>query len=106
MTIISSQHYIDWSIVERKMEELNGSEKVMIPCAYIGEIYGEEYAIQMDGHHTMAAARKLGIQIEYEIGEDPEGLMGDNALEARYMDGDYYDVEKSDPAYDVFALVF
>ena len=106
MTIISSQHYIDWSIVERKIEELNGSDKVIIPCAYIGEIEGEEYAMQIDGHHTMAAARELGVKIEYDIGEDPEGLMGIDALEARYMDGDYYDVENSDPAHDVFDLVF
>ena len=32
MTIISSQHHIDWEIVENKMEEIKGFEKVVIPA--------------------------------------------------------------------------
>ena len=58
MTIISSQHHIDWEIVEEKMEALKDAKSVVIPCWNIGEIDGEEYAIMADGHHTMTAARE------------------------------------------------
>lgn len=40
MMIVSSQHYIDWEIVEQKMEELNGKTEVLIPCISIGEVDG------------------------------------------------------------------
>ena len=33
MTIISSQHHIDWEIVEKKMEEIKGFEKAV--CEYL-----------------------------------------------------------------------
>ena len=41
MTIISSQHHIDWEIVEEKMEALKDAKSVVIPCWNIGEIDGE-----------------------------------------------------------------
>lgn len=106
MTIISSQHYINWEIVEEKMEQLKGKSNITIPCAYVGEIDGEEYAIQIDGHHTLAAARELGVEVEFDVHEDCEGLEGEALLDARYMDGDYYNVETSDPANDIFDLVW
>ena len=102
MTIISSQHYINWETVEEKMEQLKGKSNITIPCAYVGEIDGEEYAIQIDGHHTLVAARELGIDVH----EDDEGLEGEALLDARYMDGDYYNVETSDPENDIFDLVW
>ena len=106
MTIISSQHFIDWDIVESKMEELKSVDKVVIPCSYVGFIDGVEYAMQNDGHHTLAAARELGINIEFEISADSENLEGETLLENRYNDGDWYYVESSDPAYDKFDLVW
>lgn len=106
MTIISSQHYINWETVEEKMEQLKGKSNITIPCAYVGEIDGEEYAIQIDGHHTLVAARELGIEVEFDVHEDDEGLEGEALLDARYMDGDYYNVETSDPANDIFDLVW
>lgn len=106
MEIISSQHYINWDIVEKKMEELKNADHVEIPCYNIGEFEGHEFAIQADGHHTMAAARELGIDIEFVFSDDPEGLTGEAALEARYNDGDWYYVESSSPAYDKFDLVW
>lgn len=106
MTIISSQHYINWEIVEEKMEQLKGKNDITIPCAYVGEIDGEEYAIQIDGHHTLAAARELGIEVEFDVHEDDEGLEGEALLNVRYMDGDYYNVETSDPANYIFDLVW
>ena len=56
MRIISSQHYLDWNIVEEKMNEIEGMESIEIPCCEIGKIDGEEYAVQVDGHHTLASA--------------------------------------------------
>ena len=106
MKIISSQHFIDWNIVEKKMGQLSGSDFVEIPCYEIGEIEGEEMAIQADGHHTMAAARELGIEIRFVFSEEPEGLTGEAALDAHWNDGDWYDVEKSNPAYDEFEVVW
>lgn len=106
MTIISSQHHIDWEIVEKKMEEIKGFEKVVIPCTYVGYIDGTEYAMQNDKHHTLAAARELGIAVEFDITNDSEGLEGEALLEQRYNDGDWYNVETSSPAYYEFDLVW
>ena len=106
MTIISSQHYINWETVEEKMEQLKGKSNITIPCAYVGEIEGEEYAVQIDGHHTLVAARELGIEVKFDVHEDDEGLEGEALLNVRYMDGDYYRVETSDPANYVFDLVW
>ena len=106
MKVISSQHYIDWNIVEQKMDEIAGNEFVEIPCYEIGKVDGEEFAIQADRHHTMAAARELEIEIRYVFSPEPEGLLGESALESHWNDGDWYDVETSDPANDKFNLIW
>lgn len=104
--IVSSQHYINWDIVEEKMEELSGRDCVTIPCWDIGEVDGIEMAIQADGHHTLAAARELGIEVKFEIIDEPEHLTGETALNAHYNDGDWYNVETSDPSTDSFDLIW
>ena len=106
MTIISSQHHIDWEIVEEKMEALKDAKSVVIPCWNIGEIDGEEYAIMADGQHTMTAARELGIEIIFDIGEEPDGLTGETALEVHWNDGDWYIAEESNPAYEEYTFVW
>lgn len=106
MTIISSQHYINWDIVKEKMKEIKGQEKVEIPCSYVGFIDGVEYAMQNNGHHMLAAARELGIPFEFVVNYDCEGLSGKELLGQRYNDGDWYDVERSNPAYEKFDLVW
>lgn len=106
MKIISSQHYIDWDIVESKMEEIKEKIKVVIPCSYVGFIDGVEYTMQNDGHHTLAAARELGIEVVFETGTDSEGLEGEELLLNRYNDGDWYNVETSNPAYEQFDLIW
>lgn len=106
MTYISSQHYIDWAIVEDKIAELEGTERVEIPCSYVGEIDGVEYAMQNDSHHTLAAARELGLEVVYVVDDDCEGLTGEALLDARWMDGDWYNVETSDPANCIFDLIW
>lgn len=106
MTIISSQHHIDWDIVSQKMEEIKGLDCVEIPCWDIGEIDGVEYAIQADRHHTAAAARELGIQVEYVHSDEPDGLSGENALDAHWNDGDWYCCESSRPEYEEYDFVW
>lgn len=106
MKIISSQHFLDWEIVEEKIKKIAGAESVEIPCCEIGEIDGVEYAVQIDGHHTLAAARELRIPVEFVFGEDPEGLIGEDYLQAHWMDGDWYDVERSNPAEEKYCLVW
>ena len=106
MKYISSQHYIDAEIVEAKKAELEGVTEVVIPCTYVGIIDGVEYVMQNDKHHTLAAARELGIPVVFDVEDDSEGLTGEELLEARYNDGDYYDVETSDPMSDVFDLIW
>ena len=108
MTIISSQHYINPEIVTAKIEQLTaaGAKSVIVPCPYVGIIHRVEYAMQTDKHHTLSAARELGLPVEYEITDDPEGLTGNDLLEARYHDGNYYDVERSNPYYDEIVTVW
>lgn len=106
MKYISSQHYIDAEIVEAKKAELEGVTEVVIPCTYVGLIDGVEYAMQNDKHHTLAAARELGIPVVFDVEDDPDGLTGEELLEARYNDGDYYDVETSDPMSEIFDLIW
>ena len=108
MKYISSQHFLDEETVEEKIHQLIESnvESVKIPCTYVGFVDGEEYAIVVDHHHTLAAARALGINAVFVVDDDPEGLTGESVLEARWIDGDYYDVEISNPAEDEFYTVW
>ena len=106
MTYISSQHYIDWDIVNEKMDELQDATTVIIPFYYAGEIDGVEYAIQIDCHHTLAAARELGLDVKFALDDDPDGLTGEDLLDAHYMDGDWYNVETSDLSMDRFDLIW
>lgn len=108
MKIISSQHYLCESKVEEKIKMLQreNATQVIVPCSYVGEIDGVEYAIIVDCHHTMAAARALGIGIEFDISNDSEGLTGEELLDARYIDGDYYFVKTSNPSEEKFDLVW
>ena len=108
MKYISSQHYINDEIVEAKIEELAAQnvEEVIISCSYVGFIDGVEYAMQNDKHHTLAAARALGIRYTFEVREDAEGLTGEALLDARWNDDDYYDVEDSDPQMGIFNTIW
>ncbi|MFA5911833.1 MAG: hypothetical protein WC815_23885 [Vicinamibacterales bacterium] len=93
MRYISSQRYLDPETVETKKAELEDVESVSIPCSYVGIINGVEYAMVADKHHTLAAARELGLEIEFDVSPDPEYLEGEALLEARYIDSSYYNIE-------------
>lgn len=93
MTYLSSQRYMNEAVVESKKSELYGCESISIPCSYVGFIDGEEYAIVVDKHHTLAAARELGIKVQFVVDPDSENLEGEELLSARWIDSPYYDIE-------------
>lgn len=103
--IISSQKYRDYNIVDQKLAELDGRESVEIPVHYAGELDGEKYFIQIDGHHTLEAAREIGLPVEFvEVGKDyhndwDDSWTLDEALENNYIDSDWYDVETGKEAF-------
>ena len=106
--IISSQHYINPDIEAEKENELicSGVTEVEIPCKNVGN----GFAIQIDGHHTLAAARELGLKVKFVIPGDIDGLETyrdfDEALEANWNDGDWYNVETSNPFYEEYDFAF
>ena len=106
MKIISSQQYINDDIVEAKIAMLEGSTEITLPCWYVGTLEGEEMAVLSDGHHRLIAARELGITVNFEIKDEPDGLTGEALLNAHRIDGDWYDVETSDPSIGKFHLIF
>ena len=93
MRVISSQRYIDYSIVDEKIEEIKGMDKVVLPIidAEMTDENGNDLYILVDGHHRKEAAEELGIEVEYEEVENETGLTGDALLEASYNDSDWYD---------------
>lgn len=108
MKIISSQHYLSPEIVGEKVEAMtsDGVTEITLTCWDAGEIEGEEMAVLSDGHHALAAAREMGIEIQYEITRHPEYLTGLELLDVAYMDGDWYDVKHSDPSNEQYDLVW
>ena len=92
MKVITSQSYIDDEIVERKMSELSGKNSVSLTVWTTGlkDDEADELCVLADGHHTYEAAMELGLEIQFEECEHPEGLMGEDLLQAAWMDGDYH----------------
>lgn len=88
--IISSQKHLDWNIVEQKMSGMVGVESLTLEA---WDVKAYDCAVLYDGHHTIAAARELGIPVSYTVIDHPEGISGDNLLEQAWMDSDWYDVE-------------
>jgi hypothetical protein len=98
--IISSQRYLDETIVEEKRN--NEDYNVTVSPAF--EVDGINYQIVMDGHHSLAAAKLDGIEPEYTIAtlqtSDAIALLEDNKiedfLEVQYIDSSYYEVENGE----------
>lgn len=95
MKIISSQRYIDYNIVDRKIEEIKDETTVYLPIidAEMTDDEGNDLYVLIDGHHTKEAAEELGINIEYEEIENYFDLTGDNLLMACYMDSNWYYID-------------
>lgn len=94
MKVISSQHYINPEIVAQKMAELAEETSITLNCYTVGsDVEDGDLVILYDGHHTLAAARELGIEVNFEECDHPEGLTGEQLLAAEWNDGDWYYVE-------------
>lgn len=97
MKVISSQSYLDDEIVSEKMDALaeNGVKRIVVPVinAKMKDYDGNDLYIMTDKHHTLKAAKELGIEIEFEETEGYEGMSGEDILKAEYIDSDWYYVE-------------
>lgn len=95
-TIISSQRYIDPEIVAQKIE----AEDYAVQVSPVFVVDGEAFRVVTDGHHSLAAAREAGAEVEWEeqgaTENDTIAMLdrGDVAgfLETHYIDSEYYDV--------------
>lgn len=100
MTIISSQKFRDEDIINNKMDILiaDGAEYVTIPVV---NCFMDDMYIVVDGHHTMTAAHRLGLEIRFEETTDElsyyadiENEDTDAILEAHKMDSPYYEIDE------------
>ena len=87
--LISSQRFIDESIVAAKQN----AEDYTVQVATV-EVDDVEYQVVVDGHHSLEAARRDGVQAEFE-GCNPEiqreaSRDGNAYLLAHQMDSDWY----------------
>lgn len=91
MRVITSQHYRDEGIIREKIEQLKGATKIALTVwdTEMKNELNQDLYILADGHHTYEAAVRLGLEIEFEIERHPEGLVGEELLEAAWMDGEY-----------------
>lgn len=91
-TIISSQRFIDNEILNEKISKLEAEKpsEIVFPVWDVKEF---DCAILYNGHHTLEAARQLGIAVKYELVDHPEGLCGEDLLEQAWIDSDWYNIE-------------
>lgn len=102
--IISSQSYLDYNKVDEKISQLRNSDSVTLPVVKAGELDGESIFILVDGHHTMEAAKELGLSISFDeqSGKDwnfDKNWSLEDALEANWMDSDWRNVETGKAAF-------
>lgn len=91
MKVITSQSYINYGIVEDKKAALARNSEITLTVWTTGlrDEDGEDLCILSDGHHTYEAAVELGIEVNFDEVDHPEGLTGDALLEQAWMDSDY-----------------
>lgn len=89
---ISSQRYIDHSIVEAKRADADYAAqfvRIMID--------GVEYDVVVDGHHSIAAAKADGVDVDWEWAADEivqeAERDGEAFLAAHHCGDDWYDIE-------------
>lgn len=95
MKVISSQRYIDYKLVEAKIEELKDYDYITLPIidAETQDLDGNDLFILTDGHHWKEAAEELGIEIRYEEVPNDHNLTGEELLNECYGDSDWYYIE-------------
>lgn len=98
MTIISSQRYIDSDIVDSKLAALEADRpaEVVLPVWPVGM---DDLYVLSNGHHTLTAARALGIPVRFSVESHPERLTGQDLLEQAWIDADWYDIETGIPVF-------
>jgi len=92
MVTISSQRYLDPATVAAKREA--GDYVVSYVLVTVG---GVEYRVVVDGHHSLAAARKDGVEPAWtpahqECQSEADAMGGEPYLTAHMGDCDWYDV--------------
>jgi vacuolar-type H+-ATPase subunit H len=100
--LISSQRYLDPKIIAEKQK--NKDYVVTISPAF--EANGETMQVVIDGHHSLAAAKKDGAKPTFVVAkkqnDDRIGLLEksvDDYLESNYMDSDWYNVKNGDTVF-------
>lgn len=94
-TYITSQDHIDDDIVAEKQSAKDYT--VLVSPEF--EVDGETYQVVLDGHHSLEAAKRDGVEPEYEIATSREhdaiGMIAEGRieefLEAVYHGHDYRD---------------
>ena len=96
MTLISSQHYRDQEIVDSKIAAKD------FDVYY--QVFSNDFALVVDGHHSHEAAIQEGVEPNYIDATNMDGfdniqetyrVLGslDAFLEAHFMDGEWYDIK-------------
>lgn len=96
MQTISSQRHLDDSIVSEKLS----AEDFQVFVSPEFEVDGETYRVVLDGHHSLAAAKRAGVDAEFIVMDqqqhDAIALLYDGDidtfLESTHLGDDYYDV--------------
>lgn len=90
--VISSQRYLDPAIVAAKAAAQDYSAQYVTV-----DVDGITYAVVLDGHHSLAAAKQAGVDVEWEHLEDmqreADRMGAEDFLAAHHLGDDYYDVE-------------
>lgn len=91
-TTISSQRYLDPAIVSAK-------SAIQDYTAYYVTVRvdGVEYDVVLDGHHSLAAAKQDGADVEWEhlkdMQREADRMGAEDFLAAHHLGDDYYDIE-------------
>lgn len=97
MKVISSQRYYNNEIVLKKMDELKEAcaNEIVLPVVDIEmkDEDGNDLFALVDGHHRFIAAQELDLEIKFEVVENHYDVVGEDYLNAAYMDSDWYYVE-------------
>lgn len=102
-TVMSSQRFLDEEIVEEKIEYLKANDIKKITCpvtkAYLKDLDGNDLYILTNMHHTLAAARELGIEVDFEEVENDftESTNGEDICAEYYMGDHWYYINHEDP---------
>lgn len=102
ITVMSSQRFLDEGIVEEKKEYLEENNITEITCpvtkAYMQDLDGNDLFILTNMHHTLAAARELGIRVKFEEVDNDftESTDGEEICREYYMGDHWFYINNAD----------